>query len=69
MPFILSDDTEDNWLNPIGNDMDKEVIQNLIQKYPEDQLMCHTVNKLRGKDYSGNVEEISNKVNYKELEF
>jgi putative SOS response-associated peptidase YedK len=69
MPLILSDDTEENWLKPIENEMDKEAIQNLIKKYPEDMLMCHTVNKLRGKDYIGNVEEITKEVTYNTLEF
>ncbi len=69
MPLILSDNTEENWLKLIQNDNDKKALQSLIQKYPEDQLMCHTVNKLRGKDYIGNVEEISNEIIYNELEF
>lgn len=69
MPLILSDDTEDHWLKPIKNEKDKDEIQHLIQKYPEEQLTSHTVSKLRGKDYKGNVENISNEVTYKELIF
>ncbi len=68
MPLILPEDLEDNWLNPITNELDKRALQDLIQKYPEDELSCHTVTKLRGKDYPGNVAEISNEVVYNELE-
>ena len=68
MPLILSEDLEDNWLNPVTNELDKRALQDLIQKYPEDELSYHTVTKLRGKDYPGNVAEISNEVVYNELE-
>ncbi len=66
MPLILSDDLEDDWLNPKHNESD---VQGLIKIYPEDQLEYRTVNKLRGKEYLGNIQEISNEVLYEELEF
>jgi len=66
MPLILSDDLEDDWLNPKQNESD---VQNLITIYPEDQLVYHTVNRLRGKEYLGNIEGISNEVLYEELDF
>jgi putative SOS response-associated peptidase YedK len=69
MPLILSDTTEDEWLNPINDAVDKKAIEDIIKPFPADELGYHTVNKLRGKAYSGNVEEISNEVIYKELEF
>jgi len=69
MPLILPDKLEDQWLNPIKDDLDKQKIQELIQSYPEDELKAHTVNKLRGKEYAGNVEQISDAVVYEELEF
>jgi putative SOS response-associated peptidase YedK len=66
MPLILSDNLEDDWLNPKRNEID---VQSLIKIYLQDQLVYHSVNKLRGKGYLGNVEGISNKVFYEELEF
>lgn len=67
MPLILPDELEDQWLQEITDDLDQLKIQDLIQSYPEDQLKAHTVGKLRGKDYIGNVEEISEEVIYKAL--
>nr|WP_321222453.1 SOS response-associated peptidase [uncultured Psychroserpens sp.] len=69
MPLILSDEREDEWLNPIKNDSDKQHIKSLIQNYPATRLKAHTVNKLRGKDYLGNVEEISEEIIYENLVF
>lgn len=69
MPFILPDALEDEWLNPITNNFDEKHIKSLIQSYPEDQLKAHTVGKLRGKDYQGNVEQISYPTVYEELVF
>ena len=67
MPLILPDELEDEWLKPIKDDLDQQKIQNLIQSYPDGELKAHTVGKLRGKDYVGNVENISDKVVYEEL--
>jgi len=69
MPLILPDELEDQWLNPIEDDLDKQKIQDLIQSYPEDELKVHTVSKLRGKEYAGNVENISDTVVYEDLDF
>ena len=66
MPLILSDGLEDKWLN---DELDEQQIQTLIQSYPEDELKAHTVAKLRGKEYPGNVEGISEEVVYEELDF
>ena len=67
MPLILPDELEDEWLKPIKDDLDQQKIQNLIQSYPDGELKAHTVGKLRGKDYAGNVENISDKIVYEEL--
>jgi putative SOS response-associated peptidase YedK len=69
MPLILSEISEDKWLNPIHNDADKKQIQQLITPFPEDQLTFHTVSKLRGRAYKGNVENIAEEVLYEELQF
>lgn len=69
MPLILTEDQEEAWLQSIDDESDKERIQELIQPLPDDQLTYYTVGKLRGKDYIGNVEKITEEVVYPELEF
>lgn len=69
MPLILPFSLEDIWLNSIEDESDIKIIKELIKSYPEIEFKVHTVNKLRGKAYLGNVEEISNEYNYKELVF
>ena len=39
-----------------------------MRSYPEEELQAHTVGKLRGKEYKGNIPEISQEVSYAELE-
>ena len=67
MPLILPRELENQWLNPIADDLDIQSIQELIKKYPDEELQAHTVKRLRGKEYQGNVEGISKKVVYEEL--
>ncbi|MBT8305406.1 MAG: SOS response-associated peptidase [Maribacter sp.] len=69
MPLILPQELEDKWLEHLDDELDQQAIGKLIQSYPEEELRAHTVTRLRGKDYVGNVEEISNPVTYAELEF
>ena len=69
MPLILPEILEDEWLKPIDDEMDEKSIKELIQSFPEDHLKAHTVRKLRGKDYIGNVEEIAQEFIYEDLEF
>ncbi|WP_010231384.1 SOS response-associated peptidase [Gillisia marina] len=69
MPVILPSELEDYWLNPINDELDKLKIEELIKEFPEENLTAHTVNRLRGKQYLGNVENISDKFVYEELIF
>ena len=69
MPLILPDELEDQWLNTLNDDLDKQNIQELIQSYPEEALKAHTVGKLRGKEYAGNVKGISDEIIYEDLKF
>lgn len=69
MPLILPETLEDNWLKPINDVLDRQLIQDLIKAYPENELKAHTVAKLRGKEYQGNVEGVSDEVVYEELAF
>lgn len=69
MPVILHDELADKWLAKLEGDKDQKFIEELIQQYPEDELEAHTVSKLRGKEYLGNVAEICDPVKYSELVF
>lgn len=67
MPLILPKALENNWLEPIIDENDKKLLQELIQPYPDNELRAYTVGKLRGKDAVGNVKEVSNEVEYSAL--
>ena len=69
MPLILPEELEDKWLDPVDDELDMQQIKDLIKSYPEDELQAHTVRKLRGKTYLGNVEEIAQPYTYEELQF
>ncbi len=69
MPVILPTELEDGWLDPINDELDILKIKELIREYPDDELTAHTVSRLRGKEYSGNVETCSHEVMYEDLEF
>ncbi len=68
MPLILPEELEDRWLNPLTDALDQKALQELIRSYPEEALTAHTVAKLRGKSYAGNIPGISEKVHYPELD-
>tara|TARA_R100001369_G_scaffold92866_1_gene140664 strand:+ start:35775 stop:36539 length:765 start_codon:yes stop_codon:yes gene_type:complete len=67
MPVILPAELADNWLFPVNDELDTKSLQELIKKYPEDELTAHPVKPLRGKNYLGNVEEASKIFSYPEL--
>ncbi len=69
MPVILPTELEDKWLQGISDELDIKAIKELIREYPDEELQGHTVAKLRGKDYAGNVEGISDDVVYGDLLF
>lgn len=69
MPLILPEHLEDKWLKKADNEFDKVELQQIIIPYSSDLLKSHTVRKLRGKSYTGNIEEISNEFIYPDLEF
>lgn len=68
MPLILEDSSAEDWLQDIESTSEAD-IKSLIKKYPTEALKAHTVSKLRGKAYKGNVEDIANEVLYAELDF
>lgn len=68
MPLILPEALADKWLNPLKDELDLKSLQNLICSFPAEELKAHTVSRLRGKEYAGNIPEISRMVLYPELE-
>lgn len=69
MPLILPQEWEGKWLQKINDELDEKAVRKLIVSYPESELKAHTVSRLRGKNYLGNVEEVSSVFDYQELEF
>ncbi len=67
MPLILPEELHDQWMQPVHDEVDIKAIVSLIQPYPEEELDAHTVGRLRGKEYGGNVEGISEEFLYPEL--
>ena len=67
MPLILPDELADKWLAPLEDELDQKALQELIRSFPQDALASHTVGRLRGKEYAGNLPGISEEVVYPEL--
>ncbi|MFO7719082.1 MAG: hypothetical protein R6W85_01420 [Gillisia sp.] len=67
MHATKSPELDDKWLNPIEDELDVKSIQELIKEYPDEELYAYPVRRLRGKDYIGNVEEVSKPFEYEEL--
>jgi len=68
MPVILTENAIEQWLQPIENEADKKIIEELITAYPPDDLEAYTVHKLRGKNALGNVPEATEEEVYAELQ-
>ena len=68
MPLILVPALAFEWLKTIGDPMDRKIVEELIQPYPENELISYTVPKLRGKDAVGNVVNAIYEFRYEELE-
>lgn len=67
MPLLLIPEQEDLWLQEMVNPMDQKVVESLIQPFPDQQLKAYPVQKLRGKNYLGNVPDVSKEMIYPEL--
>jgi putative SOS response-associated peptidase YedK len=67
MPFILPQKLEDAWLKPITDDSGKQNLQKLIRPLADRELTAYPVARLRGKEYKGNVESVSDEVFYTDL--
>ena len=70
MPLILQEELAEKWIvSDLKDNKDIKLLQEIIQSFPENELEAYTVSRLRGKEYLGNVEEISEPVTYEELVF
>jgi putative SOS response-associated peptidase YedK len=67
MPVILTRDAIEQWLQPLQNETDKNLIEELIRPYHSKELKAITVYKLRGKNSLGNVPEAAKEHAYEEL--
>lgn len=67
MPVLLPPETADQWLIPIDDPLDQIRVEELIQPYPDTELKAHTVRRLRGREYPGNVEGMDSAYSYPEL--
>ncbi len=65
MPVILPAELENDWLKPLS----KNELQDLLQPFPDSELIARTVRKLSGKNSPGNVYEANKEYKYEELEF
>ena len=64
MPFILSPQDEQKW---IDTSLSPQEVMDLIKPYPQELLSDHTVARIRGKAYPGNVATIRAPYTYQEL--
>ncbi|MFT5231670.1 MAG: putative SOS response-associated peptidase YedK [Candidatus Azotimanducaceae bacterium] len=69
MPLMLTREAEEQWLTDEADGITAQKTNALIQSYPSEKLVSHTVQKLKGIAYTGNVPEISEPHLYPELEF
>ncbi|WP_394747667.1 SOS response-associated peptidase family protein [Spongiimicrobium salis] len=65
IPLILDEENEELWLK-VNN---KTAVAALLNPIQSDKLKYHTVNRLCGAAYKGNIAEISMEFMYEELEF
>lgn len=68
MPLILPKAMEHDWLTPIHDQADRELIESLTQPYAESELESFTVRRLTGKEAVGNTPEALQPHRYPELE-
>jgi putative SOS response-associated peptidase YedK len=68
MPLILPKDAEQDWLKPIHEKADQDLIESLVESYPEKELEAFTVKRLTGKEAVGNTPEALLPYRYQELE-
>lgn len=69
MPVILPKELMWDWLKPYNDKADKELLQELIKPYDEDEMQAWTVRQLLGKNGVGNKPLAIEPFTYEELPF
>ena len=64
MPVILHKEVEDQWLAPLTDKADQEMLQDLLIPYDEEFLEYYPVPRLRGKEAVGNDPAVLQPVEY-----
>lgn len=67
MPYLLLEEEENSWLQ--NTEQTIEALQSKVSNFPSKDLDAFPVQKLRGKNYLGNVAEAVEPFEYPELEF
>jgi putative SOS response-associated peptidase YedK len=67
MPLILNKKDQEVWLMEIKSEEDKNRIMQLAQAITAEELIAHTVQKLKGKQAIGNLPEAEKEYFYEEL--
>lgn len=68
MPLIVPKSAEHDWLKPIHEKADQELIESMMMPYAETEMEAFTVRRLTGKEAVGNVAEALQPHRYPELE-
>jgi len=68
MPLILPKSSEEDWLKPIHEKADQELIAALAQPYAESEMEFFTVKRLTSKEAVGNIPGAVHPFRYPELE-
>ena len=69
MPVFLEEDLADRWLEEYDEPLLEQLLKELLQPSPAEELKARPSKKLRGKEYLGNTPEIEEEVSYPELSF
>ena len=67
MPLIIPEDFLSKWLTAPDDPPGIQEVKELIQPYDNELLQAHAVQRLRGKQYPGNISDIQNPIEYAEL--
>lgn len=68
MPVLLNEEEAEFWLNAdVNNPSEKAALDGLIRPWEQSELQAYTVAKLRGKQYMGDLPQITEPVTYEEL--
>ncbi len=64
MPLIIPKDLESDWLAAPDDPVGHSIVRDMVQPYESEQMKAYPVNRLRGKQYTGNSPEAMKPFNY-----